>query len=294
MLGVVGQVAKSNSTVLMRGETGTGKELLARGDPRASSPRADGPFVKVNCAALAETLLESELFGHEKGAFTGADRAQRRAASSWPTAARSSWTRSATSARAAGQAAARPAGARSSSAWAAQQTDPGRRRGSSRHQPRPRGHGRERARSARTSTTASTWSMLRAAAAARPPRGHPAAGEHFLAPLLQGAREKRKALSPEAAGHPAGATPGPATSASWRTPSSAPRCWPTALRSPATTCGSATPPSRPAARSRVRSCASRRAAWPSSRSNARPSSRRCGWPIGCRRTPRSSCRSAPG
>ncbi len=71
IMNLCGRIAQSKATVLLQGESGTGKELLAR-FIHGQSQRNQGPFVAVNCASLPETLLESELFGHEKGAFTGA------------------------------------------------------------------------------------------------------------------------------------------------------------------------------------------------------------------------------
>src|SRR5262249_37570133 len=69
---LIGHVADSNSTILITGETGTGKEQVARAIHDASIEHRTGKFVAINCAAVPETLLESELFGHEKGSFTGA------------------------------------------------------------------------------------------------------------------------------------------------------------------------------------------------------------------------------
>ncbi len=73
LLEMVAQVSEADATALITGESGTGKELIA-GAIHFNSPRKEKPFIKINCAAITESLLESELFGHEKGSFTGADR----------------------------------------------------------------------------------------------------------------------------------------------------------------------------------------------------------------------------
>jgi DNA-binding NtrC family response regulator len=73
VLGMVARISGTMATVLVQGESGTGKELVARA-LHANSPRKDGPFIAINCGAIPETLLERELFGHEKGAFTGAEK----------------------------------------------------------------------------------------------------------------------------------------------------------------------------------------------------------------------------
>ena len=148
------KAAKTDATVLLLGESGTGKELVARAIHVAAARGRRSS--RSNCAAIPETLLESELFGHEKGAFTGAPARRARASSSSPTAARSSSTRSASISPALQAKLLRVLQERAFERVGGTETLHGRRARRRRDEPRPAEARRRRARSARTSTTAST------------------------------------------------------------------------------------------------------------------------------------------
>jgi CheY-like chemotaxis protein len=135
----IARVAPTESTVLLRGATGTGKELIARAI-HEESPRRGRPFVAVNCSALAEGLLESELFGHARGAFTGAV-SERKGLFEEAPAAPSSSTRSATSARRCRPSCCASSRSARSPASARPPGEGGRAR-DRRHAPGPRGDGR--------------------------------------------------------------------------------------------------------------------------------------------------------
>ena len=171
----------STAPVLIYGESGTGKELVARDRPQPAARAATSRSSPSTAPRFAETLLESELFGHERGAFTGADRAAARAASSWPTAARCSSTRSA-------RCRSEPQ-VKLLRVLRGGRVRPGRRRQraiqvdvrviAATNRDLDRGD-RRRASSARTCSTGSTCSRSTLPPLRERRRGHPAAGRHFL------------------------------------------------------------------------------------------------------------------
>ena len=236
LVALLPQLARAGATVLLEGETGTGKSMVAELIHR-SGPRAAGPFVVVDCGALAPTLVESELFGHERGAFTGASAQPRRRLRGAPRAARCSSTRSASCPSSCSPSCCARSTSQSSAGWAAPATVQRRRADHRRHQPRPAAQVAARAASAQDLYYRLEAVRIDHPAAARAARGSSRSWSRTSSASSGGAhRRSRRA----AAGRRSRATAGPATCASCATPSSAPCCWAWSISS---TCRRWSPPS---------------------------------------------------
>ena len=250
---VVAQVARTTTTVLITGESGTGKELIARAIHR-QGPRRDQPFVAVNPAAIAETLMESELFGHEKGAFTGALPAQARQVRAGPgrhavpgrdrdapsPSCRPSCCACCRSARSSGSAA--PATIKMDvRIIAATNAD-------------------VPAAVSRGTFREDLYYRLNVVHIAVPPLREPAPRtsrllvEHFVRRYNQGVRQADRGPGARRRWRRCAHTAGPATCASCRTSSSARWCWSTARRSASTTCRWSSPLGAAAPRVAEESC----------------------------------------
>ena len=270
------RAAASRATILIHGESGTGKELLARAIHYAS-PRRRGPLVAVNVAALPETLLESELFGHERGAFTGADR-EHRGRFELADGGTLFLDEIGDLPRGTQVKLLRVLQEQSFERLGGTQADQGGRAPGRRHPPRPRGHGPRRG-VPRGPLLPPERRRDHAAAAARAARGHPAARGPLPAPLRR--RGEGAQRLPRGDGPPAEARL-PRQRARAREPR-APRGGARARRRDHDRRPAAAP-RRPEARGEGRA---RRASPSGSRpSRRRSSSRRSRRPAACRRAPR--------
>ena len=233
------RIARSTATVLIQGESGTGKELLAAFVHRHGL-HPDAPYVAVNCAALPESLAESELFGHEKGAFTGA---VMRKIGKFELARRGTLVLDEIGEMTL------PLQAKLLRALQEREIDrvggtapvAGRGARGGDHQPRP-GQGRQlRDASGRTSSTASTWCRCVIPPLRERPGDIPLLADHFLAQFAARAG-KPSADFPTRPSTACPATNGAATCASWKTGWSGPCCWRTTTPSPRATSGGRAPP----------------------------------------------------